>query len=76
MRAYEFCGRRNDIECRLLIGLAFEIAIATTHVHSAALQGYPIPTIKKKRACVVTYRHSGGQLFENSFPPRSNVNNL
>jgi hypothetical protein len=60
----------------LLIGLPFEIAIAIARACSSALQGYPVPTIKKKRVCVVTYRHSGGQLFENSIPPRSNVNNL
>jgi hypothetical protein len=28
----------------------------------------------KKRVCVVTYRHSGHLLFENSVLPRSNVN--
>ena len=39
-------------------------------------QGYPIPTIKKKRACIVTYRHSGERLLENSFPPYSIVNKL
>jgi hypothetical protein len=31
---------------------------------------------KKKRVRVVTYRHSGGQLFENSFPPGPNINKL
>ena len=40
------------------------------------LRGYPASTSKKKRVCVVTYRHSGGELFENSLRPRSNVNNL
>ena len=39
-------------------------------------QGYPRPTIKKKRACVVTYRHSGDGLLENSFPPHSIVKKL
>jgi hypothetical protein len=57
-------------------GHAFEIATAAARACRTALQGYPVPTIKKKRACVVTYQHSGGQLFEKSFPPRSNVNNL
>ena len=39
-------------------------------------QGYPLPTIKKKRACVVTYRHSGERLLENGFSPRPFVNEL
>jgi hypothetical protein len=38
--------------------------------------GYPISTSKKKRVCVVTYRHSGYELLKNSLSPRSNVNNL
>jgi len=62
--------------CRLLIALIFEIATATARLRSKLLQGYPIPTSKKKRVCVVTYRHSGGQLFENSLPPHANVNDL
>ena len=40
------------------------------------LQGYPLPTIKKNGACVVTYRHSGDRLLENGFPPRPFVNKL
>jgi hypothetical protein len=55
---------------------AFEIATATTPFCSEALKGYPISTSKKKRACVVTYRHSGDRLFKNSFPHDPNVNNL
>ena len=43
---------------------------------SNVLQGYPVSTSKKKRVCVVTYRHSGDWLFENSIPLSSNVNNL
>jgi hypothetical protein len=43
---------------------------------SRASQGYPLPMSKKKRACVVTYRHSGEELFEKSSLPYSNVNNL
>jgi hypothetical protein len=39
-------------------------------------QGYPVSTIKKNGARVVTYRHSGDGLFENSFLPRSIVNEL
>src|SRR6202035_1623506 len=41
--------------------------------HRRPPQGYPSPTSKKKRACVVTYRHSGEGLFENCFPPHFNV---
>jgi hypothetical protein len=55
---------------------AFEIATAIARAHPKALQGYPLATSKKKRVCVVTYRHSGDKLFENSYPPRSNVNKL
>jgi hypothetical protein len=43
---------------------------------TTAPQGYPVPMSKKKRVCVVTYQHSGDKLFENSCPPRSNVNKL
>jgi hypothetical protein len=71
-RAYESHDHHDDIDA----GYAFEIATAAVRACSIVLQGYPIPTIKKKRVCVVTYRHSGVPLFENSFPPRSNVNNL
>jgi hypothetical protein len=39
-------------------------------------RGYPLPTSKKKRACVVTYRHSGEQLFKNSVLPRPIINDL
>jgi hypothetical protein len=66
---------RDDLS-PVMIGHAFEIATATARRRSTAPQGYPLPTSKKKRACVVTYRHSGEQLFENSFLPRSNINNL
>jgi hypothetical protein len=31
---------------------------------------------QKKRVCVVTYRHSGEELFENSLRRASKVNNL
>jgi hypothetical protein len=64
-------------KCRqALTGLSFEIATAVTRVIPEPLQGYPVPTSKKKRACVVTYRHSGEQLFENSFSPYCNLNAL
>jgi hypothetical protein len=59
-----------------LIRRAFEIATATASQHSTGLKGYPVATSKKKRACVVTYRHSGEQLFEKSLPPHANVNIL
>jgi hypothetical protein len=55
---------------------AFEIATATAPLGSKAPKGYPVPTSKKKRVCVVTYRHSGDLLFENTIPLGSNVNNL
>ena len=43
---------------------------------AATFQGYPRATSKKKRVCVVTYRHSDNGLFENSLPPPSNMTNL
>jgi hypothetical protein len=55
---------------------AFEKAIAIERAHCTAPWGYPVPTIKKNGACVVTYRHSGELLFENSFSPRSIVNEI
>jgi hypothetical protein len=60
----------------LLRGLTFEIAIAAATRRATRLKGYPIPMSKKKRACVVTYRHSEDRWFENSIPPRSKVNDL
>jgi hypothetical protein len=60
----------------LLLGLTFEIAIATALRFSTSPQGYPVATSKKKRARVVTYRHSEDQWFENSIPPHPNVNKL
>jgi hypothetical protein len=55
---------RDDL-LSVMIGHAFEIATATARRRRTALQGYPLPTSKKKRACVVTYQHSGDWLFEN-----------
>jgi hypothetical protein len=55
---------------------AFETAIANAQPRSAVSQGYPLPTNKKNRVCVATYRHSGEQLLENSFPPHSNLAGL
>jgi len=40
------------------------------------LEGYPVWSSKKNRACLVTYRQSGSELFEMSFRRGSNVNNL
>jgi hypothetical protein len=59
-----------------MIGLDFEIATASAASRSSVLRGYPVPTIKKKRACVVTYRHSGEELFENCSSPYSTVTDL
>jgi hypothetical protein len=52
-----------------MLGHTLQKAIAAARAFRKTLQGYPIPTIKKKRACVVTYRHSGERLLENSAPP-------
>ena len=75
VRFYARPIRRLRIERPLWIGFA-SIASAAAAEPSRALRGYPVPTSKKKRACVVTYRHSGDRLFENSFPPQTNVNDL
>jgi hypothetical protein len=61
---------------RLAIRRSFEIATALARARAIALKGYPVQTSKKKRACVVTYRHSGEQLFEISLSASSNVTNL
>jgi hypothetical protein len=55
------------------MGLSFEIATALSAMHRETLQGYPVPTSKKKHACVVTYQHSGEELFENCALPYSIV---
>jgi hypothetical protein len=59
-----------------MLGHVFQIATAMAPARGKPAQGYPIPTIKKKRARVVTYRHSGERLLENGFPPRPFVNKL
>jgi hypothetical protein len=41
-----------------------------------SVEGYPSSMSKKKRVCVVTYRHSDGVLFENSPWPAPNMTNL
>jgi hypothetical protein len=45
-------------------------------VVSCSFEGYPQSTSKKKRVCIVTYRHSDAGLFENSLRPLPNVNDL
>jgi hypothetical protein len=71
-----YVARRAYEARQLLIALVFEKATATAQPRSKPYRGYPVPTSKKKRVCVVTYRHSGHLLFENSVLPRSNVNDL
>jgi hypothetical protein len=58
-RTYAAADRNDNIDYQLLIARSFEIAIATAPHSSTLMQGYPVPTSKKKRACVATYRHSG-----------------
>jgi len=53
-----------------------KIATAIARQYATALQGYPVPMNKKKRARLVTYRHSSERLLENPIPPSSNVNEL
>src|SRR6202011_5366370 len=66
-RAYDAGGVRAAMMAVLLV-LTFEIAIAAAIRRSTLLQGYPVPMSKKKRACVVTYRHSEDRWFENAIP--------
>jgi hypothetical protein len=75
-QVYKARDDRDNIDCRLLIARVFEIAIAIARRCTEVPQGYPVPTSKKKRVYVVTYRHSGEHLSENSVLPRSNVNDL
>ncbi len=58
------------------LGLALQTATTIGRARRETFQVYPLPTIKKKRACVITYRHSGDRLLKNSFPPHSIVNKL
>jgi hypothetical protein len=75
----DFCLRRREA-CdeidRCYARHAFQIATATRSLCSNVLKGYPVSMSKKKRVCVVTYRHSGDQRFENTFPRDPKVNNL
>jgi hypothetical protein len=57
-------------------GVLLKLQLLRRSIPPSASQGYPLPMSKKKRACVVTYRHSGEELFEKSSLPYSNVNNL
>jgi hypothetical protein len=75
-QVYKARDDRDNIDCRLLIAQVFEIAITIARRCTRLPQGYPVPTSKKKRVYVVTYRHSGEHLSENSVLPRSNVNDL
>jgi hypothetical protein len=43
---------------------------------SHRLEGYPVLTRKKMRACLVTYRHSAEQQFEKPRAPRAKVKEL
>jgi hypothetical protein len=75
-RTYEVHDGRGENDAAGLIAHASEIATAVARAHRQARQGYPVPTSKKKRARIVTYRHSGEVLFENSLSPYFNFNNL
>jgi hypothetical protein len=65
-----------QLDATPMLGHTLQKAIVAARAFRKTLQGYPIPTIKKKRACVVTYRHSGARLLENSSPPHRIVNEL
>jgi hypothetical protein len=55
---------------------SFEKAIASSLYAEAASGSYPVFLNRKKRALLITYRHSGSEHFENAFVPQSNVNDL
>ena len=69
-------AKRKLRGCRSMLGHTLQIATAKASARRKASQGYPLPTIKKNGACVVTYRHSGERMLENPFPPHSIVNEL
>jgi hypothetical protein len=75
-RTYEVQDGRDENDAAGLITQASQITTPVARVHREAREGYPVPTSKKKRACIVTYRHSGEVLFENSLSPYFNFNNL
>ncbi len=64
-RSYELRQRASCVDAKPMLGHALQIATATARARRKTFQGYPLPTIKKKRACLVTYRHSGDSLLEN-----------
>jgi len=51
-------------------------AIASRHRGKLRIGSYPVLLNRKKRARLVTYRHSASKHFENALTPGSNVNNL
>jgi hypothetical protein len=55
----------NASAARTLQGAFKKIAASSPR---SGFEGYPPSTSKKKRVCVVTYRHSDSGLFENSLP--------
>jgi hypothetical protein len=54
----------------------FKKASAPSFSTLPGLKGYPVAALTKKRASLVTYRHSAGQRFENPLATISNVNFL
>jgi hypothetical protein len=65
-RAFKGSGRRD----------ASHFSASRRKRFSPTLEGYPVPMRVKKCACLVTYRHSSNQLFENASAPWPNVTNL
>jgi hypothetical protein len=63
---------------RLRLGITDAVfeEIAIVSGRGMFFEGYPWPMSKKKRACVVTYRHSDDGLFENSLRPSPNITDL
>ena len=68
-RTYEVHAGRDENDAGGLIARVLEIATPVARAHRQARQGYPVPTSKKKRACIATYQHSGEVLFEKSLSP-------
>jgi hypothetical protein len=51
--------------------LSFQNAIVSAASASHANWSYPVLAHRKKRAAIITYRHSEQRWFENAFTPRA-----
>jgi hypothetical protein len=66
-------GDSAHIQARML---TFQKATAPHRFSESRVEGYPESAHRKKRARLVTYRHSEERYFENGLATPSNVNDL